>query len=440
LRPIPELEQETVVEAVRAALDANRTAIVLVPEAEPVPATAKALVEAFGPDVVLYLGGDRRERYRMWLDIRSGRYPCVVGTRPAVFAPVPDLGLIWISRESHAAHREERSPYYHVRDVALARATIEDATCVMAALCPSAEAAATEAKDVAPARRSWVPVEVVRPGPEGRAARLLAVLKRARRAFLYEPLPGYGIARLCRACGEPAACASCGGLLRVIKGEARCAVCEAPGRCSVCGADRFGIVRGGAERVEQWARGLVDVPVRRVGAEPVFQNDHHITVGGGEAIRDIGPPALDLVGILDADLAGRRPGLASRERALAVWMEAAGWARPAGRVIVQTRHPGDPAIQSLVSGNPERFHRDELARRQAAGFPAGCPVFRVAGDTELPALLARQQPVTLLNSAAEGETVCLVAVRPDDNESLGRTLRELAARGIVSRVEAEPHL
>jgi primosomal protein N' (replication factor Y) len=441
LRPIPELEQTTVVEAVGAALAANRTAVVLVPEADPLPATARALVEAFGDDVALFLGGDKRARYRMWLDIGSGQYRCVVGTRPAVFAPVAELGLIWISRESHAAHREERSPYYHVRDVALARAGIEGAVGVMAALCPSTEAAATAAQDVVPSRRSWLPVEVVAPGPEGRATRLMARLKEARRAFLFEPLPGYGVARVCRTCAEPASCTSCGGVLRLAGGSVKCAVCESPGRCSVCGGNRFGIARGGAERVEQWARGVAAVPVRRVTAEtPSPGEEQGITVGGADAVRDLAPIALDLVGILDADLAARRPGLSSRERALAVWMEAVGWARPRGHVVVQTRHPGDPAIQSLVTGNPERFNRDELRRRQTAGFPAGSPVFRIAGVSDLPSRLGEQHPITLLASAAQDETVCLVAVRPDEVGSFGRAVRALAERGVVSRVEAEPHL
>src|SRR5439155_4777496 len=159
----------------------------------------------------------------------------------------------------------------------------------------------------------------------------------------------------------------------------RCIVCEAPGRCAHCGSTDFGIVRGGAERVEQWAGAAAAVPVRR--AERL--QPEGITVGGPEAVKDVEPPGLDLVGVLDADLAARRPGLSSMERSLAVWMEAAGWARPNGRVIVQSRTPGDPAIQALVQGNPSRYYRSELDRRARAGFPAGFPVFRVSGRAEL---------------------------------------------------------
>ncbi len=442
VRPAPEEEQRVAVEAVGAALGEGRSAIVLVPELEPLPATGSAILDAYGEHVALFAGGSQRARYRMWLDIRSGAYRVVVGTRPAVFAPTVDLGLLYVSRESHAGHREERSPYYHVRDVALARAMRSGAVCVMAALCPSGEAVTAGAVEVVPRARRWPPVEVVRPGPEGRAPRLVSALKDASRGFLFQPLPGYGVARVCRACGEPAACAACGGMLRSQGGAVRCTVCGADGTCANCGAADFGIARGGAERVEEWARAVAPVPVRRTGSgdRPGPPGDREVTVGGVEAVKDFGPVGLDLVAILDADQAARRPGLAARERALATWMEAAALASPSGRVIVQSRHPGDPAVQSLVSGNPARFHRSELPRRADAGFPAGWPVFRVTGDATLGDELASLDPRTLLSSSGEGQTVCLVALEPGAVRTFGRTMRALSERGVVTRVEAEPHL
>ena len=85
--------------------------------------------DAFGDRAALFLGGDKRTRYRTWLEIAAGRYDVVIGTRPAVFAPVERLGLVYVGRESHPAHREDRAPYYHVRDVALRRARLEDGVC-----------------------------------------------------------------------------------------------------------------------------------------------------------------------------------------------------------------------------------------------------------------------------------------------------------------------
>jgi primosomal protein N' (replication factor Y) (superfamily II helicase) len=441
VRPGPAEEAAVAVEGVCAALEGGRTAIVIVPDADPVPATAKAIAQAFGDDAVLFVGGDKRERYRMWLDIAGGRYRVVVGTRPAVFAPVRDLGLVYVHREGHPQHRDERSPSYHAREVAAMRAEVEGAVVVLSAFCPSLGASAREHVLVEPGGRPWAPVEVVRPGPEGRSPRLVRALRDARRAFVFEPVRGYGVARVCRSCGEPAACASCLGPLRLERGEIRCIVCEAPGRCASCGASDFGVVRRGAERVEEWARSVASVPVSLLGRDAARSPlDPEVLVGGLDALKDLGSQALDLVAILNADASLHHPGVDARERALVAWFEAAAWARRDGRVIVQTNAPNDPAIQALVSGRPDRFHRAEAPRRAEAGFPVASRVFRVSGGTELEAELRALSPRTLLVSGAEGATICLVVLDPGDLGTFGAAMRTLAARGVVTRVEAEPHL
>jgi primosomal protein N' (replication factor Y) len=442
LRPAPEDEVDIVVEIVRRCLDGGRRAIVLVPEASPVPATAAAISETFGERVGSLVGGDKRSRYRRWLEIVEGRHDVVVGTRPAVFAPVKGLGLIVVSRESHPAHREDRAPYYHVRDVALQRSMLAGAACLLSALCPSSEASALGITEVAPSTRRWPPVEVVRAGPEGRAPRLVRALRQTRRGFVFAPSPGYGIAQVCRSCGRPAACAACGGMLRSEEGAVRCVVCEASGRCAHCGAADFGIRRGGAERVEEWADAVAPVPVRRVTSRgrARLPKANEILVGGPESVRDLGTGDLELVAILDADLAERRPGIAARERALTTWMEAVAWARPSGKAIVQAAHPSDPAVQALVRGNPDRFHVDEAGRRKAAGFPVGSAVFRVAGSADLESVLTALRPITMLATSVGEQTVCLLALDPHRVGEFGRAVRELASRDVVTRVEAEPHL
>jgi primosomal protein N' len=165
-----------------------------------------------------------------------------------------------------------------------------------------------------------------------------------------------------------------------------------------------------------------------------------VLVGGLEVLKDLGWVGVDLVGILNADAVLRRPGMSSRERALSAWMEAAAWARVNGRVIVQTNRPNDPAVQALVTGRPERFTRAEIPRLTEAGFPPGVPVFRVVGSGDLEDALSALHPRTLLATALGDETVCLLALDQGDVAVFGRAARELAERGVVTRVEAEPHL
>ncbi len=332
----------------------------------------------------MFFGGDKRSRYRMWLEIGAGRYRVVVGTRPAVFAPVEGLGLVYVAREHHALHREERAPYFHVREVAGERARIEGGVCVMASVMPSLEAQAIGHVDVEPVGRRWPPVEVVKPGPEGRAPRLVRALRQARTAFLFEPMRGYGVARVCRSCGEAAACAACGGALRSEGGAVRCAVCEAPGRCASCGASDFGIARGGAERVEEWARGVAAVPVRGPGPgrRPRPAGDGEVVVGGIDAVKDFGPLEVELVGILNADASLRRPGIAARERALFAWAEVAAWAGRHGRVVVQTDRPNDHAVQALVTGQAGALRPDRGPAARVGRVPgrrSGVPRRGVAG-------------------------------------------------------------
>jgi primosomal protein N' (replication factor Y) len=440
LRPIADDEAGAAVDAVGMCLASGRRAIAVVPEASPMPATAQAILEAFGGRVALFMGGDKRTRYRMWLDINDGLYDVVVGTRPAVFAPLEDLGLVYVSRESHPALREDRAPYYHVREVAQERTRLDDAVCVLSALCPSVETASAGLPEIAPRVRRWPKVEVVRPGTEGRSPRVVQALKTARRAFVFAPVPGYGVAQVCRSCASPAACASCGGTLRKAEGEVRCVVCEAPGICAVCGARDFGIRRGGAERVEEWVSKVAGVPVARPPKPRLPKLSGEVVVGGPEDVRELGSGGLDLVAVLDADRAARRPGLTAQERALATWMEAVEWALPDGRAIVQASHPSDPAVQALVRGNPGRFHQRERERRAQAGFPAGAPTFRVIGDERLEAEIDGLRATTALVTALGGRTVCLLALEPGRVSAFGAAMRELAARGVVERVEAEPHL
>jgi hypothetical protein len=168
--------------------------------------------------------------------------------------------------------------------------------------------------------------------------------------------------------------------------------------------------------------------------------DREVLVGGIDAVKDFGAPDLDLVAILGADTSLRRPGVSAREAALGVWAEVVAWLGPDGRAIVQTQHPNDHAVQALVTGNPERFARVEGPRLAASGLPVGAAVFRVVGTAELEDELRASPRHTLLASGLGDTTVCLIALDRADVGAFGAAVRRLAERGVVVRVEAEPHL
>lgn len=453
LRPLPGEEAEVCVDAVMAAASAGRTALVLVPEVEPLPSVAASVMERFGGRALLFAGGEPRERYRAWLGVKAGSYDVVVGTRPAVFAPLASLGLIWVSREVHPGHTEDRAPYYHVSEVARARARIEGAACVLSCMSPSVETAVACGEGSvrvarAPRReeRAAAPlVEATPPEGEDRSPRLGRLLRSARSAALIVSRRGYGVARVCRSCGAQAACAACRGPIVASHRGARCSVCGAGGECVACGGRTFGVERGGTERVAEWAAGQTALPVSlepRGGPRP-----GSVLVGTAAAVKDVGPRRVDVVAILDPDRALASPGRHAAERALATWMEAAAWAGPrtgGGRVLVQTRRPGHLAIQALVRWDPVPFLLAEAEQRRRAGFPPGHPAFRVTGGEGLEAALAEAGAETVL-AASSGEgagpaggRVCLVAVPPGALGSFRRSVLRLAEQGVLTRVEAEP--
>jgi primosomal protein N' (replication factor Y) (superfamily II helicase) len=439
-RPLPDDETGAAVRTVSAALERGRTAIVLVPETEPVPFTAAAVLEAFDDRAVWFAGGDDHERYRNWLRMLAGEVDVVVGTRPAVFAPLKDLGLIWISREVHPAHREERAPYYHVREIASARARLEGAACVVSSLSPSVETAVAakrgEIGTVRPPRnaeRAAAPlVETAAPGAEDRSPRLTTLLRAARTAAVVVSRAGYGVARVCRSCGQPARCAECGGPIGAEGGAVSCLRCGAAGRCSVCSGTSFGIERGGVERIAEWAARIAPTA--------------SVEVGTAASVKDVGPRRLDLVALLDPDRALARPGFHAGEQALATWMEAAAWAGPrsgGGRVLAHTRTPGDPAVQALVRWEPLPFLFAEATRRAEAGFAPGHAVFRVSSpaapeDVERAMKEAGARPV--LTTAAGQATLCLVTVPPGSLHSFRGEIVRMVTEGNVDRIEAEPNL
>ena len=371
VRPAPEDEQRSWSRRCARAWPDGRRAIVLVPEASPMPATTAALVEAFGERVCVFAGGDTRARYRTWLEIRDGAFDVVVGTRPAVFAPVTrrraSLGLARI-----APRRIERS----------ARPTTTPGTWRSAGragrrgvrarggLSHRVEAAALAFPVVTPVERRWPKVEVVRPGTEGRAPRLVRALREAKRAFVYAPLPGYGVAQVVPGLRRP------GGVCGVRRHasrfrRARCGVWSArrPGGARACGASSFGIRRGGAERVEEWAGRVAAVPVGGASAP---------AAPGGRTGEILVRRARGRAGPRRRRPRPRRrsstptsrrrgPGLAARERALAIWMEAVGWARPDGRA-----HRAEPRTRrSRGAGararQPRPVPRRERARRRRPG-------------------------------------------------------------------------
>ena len=417
LRALPGDDDAALVgDLVARCLAAGRSALLLVPD--PSSAVAQSALALAGPDGVdLRRDDSPPARYRAFLRGRRGHLRVVAGERSAVFAPLPDLGLVVVADEANPAYKERRSPRHHARDVALARARMAGATAVLLGDLASAPAWRHRAAghltplvaDRAAERERAPHVEVVDrsdPRPGARRARFSDATARAMSevvrgggaVVVLAARTGQGTALACRGCGRRVPCPVCAGSVRdgEAEGAWRCPACgwDGPaGACPVCGQTATAPLAAGAGRLAQeLARSHPAADVVRMEGfnAPGPRGRPAIAVmTRGSVVADpgwLGGRRADLVVIPDADAMLGRPTLDAGEDALRLWLAVARWAP---RVLVQTREPNHPAVQALVRWDPDGFWRRESERRAELRYPpAGWLVRLVAPATEAGAVAA----------------------------------------------------
>jgi primosomal protein N' (replication factor Y) (superfamily II helicase) len=435
-RPLPgEDRGARVIALVEAALERGRGAIVVTPEVAAGSEVGDAVRKAF-PDVAdLASDLSDRRRYRAWAELRRGRRLVAVGGRSSVLAPLPSLGCIVVDDEANFAHKEQRTPRFHARELALRRAATAGALCVLTGTVPSAEAVAAMqagqcrllAPDRAAERAARPLVEVVDPDDEGpTAARLHPRALAAIRAALGRDEPAYVLVPR-RGGADPAA----------------------PG------------ARTAGQVAAELARILPGVPVWRLDREvvdpgmvpPWAGQRPGVVVGTVAGVKDHPPlTGCRTVVVVGADTALGQAEVRAAEEAYRTWSRAAAWCGPrsgAGRLVLQTRHGGHHAVQALVRWDPEFFWRHELPRRVELGFPPARRLVLVEGpepeeaEAAMTGLAAALGPkVELLGPAAMGRGWRIIA-KVEDAESAARALRPLLteasrAGGPRLSVDVEP--
>jgi primosomal protein N' (replication factor Y) (superfamily II helicase) len=419
-------------EAAAATAAAGRGALLVVPDQRDVAALHAACAARLGADGVVALTAELgpAERYRRWLAVRRGLVRVVVGTRSAVFAPVPRLGLLAVWDDGDDLHAEPRAPYPHVRDVLVLRAHAAGAALLVAGFARTAEAhllvesgwAREVVADRAAVRAAAPRVtalgetegQLVR-DPDARAARLPAVAFEAARAALAAgrpvlvqvPRAGYLPWLSCDACREPAKCRHCAGPLglpgrraaespaepqRAAAAHCRwCGRVEPAFRCGACGSQRLrASVVGSGRTAEELGRAFPGTPVRSSGGgAPVLAGvpggpELVVATPGAEPVAAAGYGAALL---LDGWALLSRPDLRVAEETLRRWLGAAALVVPhveGGRVVV-VADTGLPIVQALVRWDPAGHAAAELAGRAEVGFP---PAVRMAAVEGTAAALA----------------------------------------------------
>ncbi len=406
---------EVYLKAACAALEEDRSVIVLVPEIALVPALARTLKQRFGNQVAqLHSNLGRAERRQEWERIRSGECRVVTGPRSALFAPVRDLGLIVVDEEQDAAYKQDTRPRYSGRDMALVRARSCAAAAVLVSATPSFETRLNVERGryrsvrlTARVGSGVLPEPILvdlrkeasgprRPGEvtfsETLVDQITHSLERGEQVILLRNRRGYSPQLLCRACGVNMPCEDCGLPKSFHRRERRliCHYCgaleNAPRLCPACGADALQPIGAGTERVEEEVRArfpgaVVDVldrdATRRVGGpaavlERFRSGRTQILIGTQMVSKGHHFPDVALAAVLAADSYLGFPDFRAAERGYALLTQLAGRAgrgERLGRFVIQTYHPDHHAIQAALHGDDEVFASQEMRFRRLFHYP-----------------------------------------------------------------------
>ena len=417
---------------IEEALRRGRTAMLLVPEIALTPQMMRRFSARFGSDVVmLHSALPLTERYDQWKRIRRGEVRVVLGTRSAVFAPLPDLGLIILDEEQEGSYQSENPPRYHARDIAQFRCAQRDALVLLGSATPTVETAYYAKRGRYQVfslhkRFNDLPLPEVliadmkdelRQGNDtsiGSALRseLEKNIARGEQSILFLNRRGSARMLLCGECGYVPECPRCSVPMTYHSANERlmchyCGHSEAVmERCSECGG-LLKRVGSGTQKVEQELAALFpNTPVLRMDADTVAAAHGHeallkeftqknipILLGTQMVAKGLDFENVTLVGVLDADLSLYAQNYHAAERTYSLLAQVVGRAgrgeRP-GRAVIQTYHPENEVIQAAAKQDYETFYQNELRMRSLRRYPPFADLFTltVSGLDELRVIAA----------------------------------------------------
>jgi primosomal protein N' (replication factor Y) len=422
--------------AMQRALDAGKSALLLVPEIGLTPAMAGEMFAAFGTQVaLLHSALTPDERAEQWHRIRRGEARIVVGTRSAVFAPMANLGLILVDEEHDSSYKQEETPRYHGRDVAVMRAKFNNAVVVLGSATPSLESWANTERGryqrvemlTRVMDRPLPTVELVDMRTEFRetaredlfsrqlVAETQATIDRGEQVIILLNRRGYSFTVLCRACGEKIECENCaiamtyhkpviGTDLHAHPGDRlECHYCgfrrAVPKTCPKCQSEHLFYLGAGSQQGEERLQELF--PNARIGRmdrdtvrgrgdmERLLTRLHsgeiNLLVGTQMIAKGHDIHGVTLVGVVGADSALGLPDFRAAERVFQLLTQVSGRAGRGelpGRVLVQTYHPEHYAIQCAAAHDYTGFVAKELQYRRWMHYPPAAVLANVVVQGE----------------------------------------------------------
>ena len=404
---------EVYLNAIEAVLAQGRGALLLVPEIALTPAMAGQFFSRFSDRVaILHSAFSDVERIEQWRRIRSGAALVVVGTRSGVFAPVRNLGLIVVDEEHDGSYKQEETPRYNGRDVAVVRAQAAGACVVLGSATPSLESrynaqCGKYTLIELPARieqRPMPSVELIDMRQEFLETRrqatfsrkllqaLAARLENGEQAIILLNRRGFSSFVACRSCGERIQCINCSVTLTFHKRDRRllCHYCgyaqKPPTVCPGCASEHMYFLGLGSERVEEELhREFPKARIARLDRDTVTgkrqyetilhgfrDGDYDILVGTQMIAKGHDIPNVTLVGVISGDTGLGMPDFRAAERTFQLLTQVAGRAgrgSTPGVVLIQTINPDHYAIRLAAAHDYPAFYEKELAFRRAMHYP-----------------------------------------------------------------------
>ena len=394
---------------IEQALAQDKQSLLLVPEIGLAPQTVRRLRERLGvPVEVLHSNLAEGERARAWLRMRSGESKVVLGTRSAVFTPLPQAGLIIVDEEHDGAYKQQEGFRYHARDLALVRARALNVPVLLGSATPSLESLANveagryQALHLRsrPSAAHPPQVQII----DMRAQRLEHGLSpallhtigdtvaRGEQVLVFRNRRGYAPVLLCHSCGWHAECPRCEHPMTLHAAWRRliCHHCDhqsaIPAVCPACGSNELKPQGQGTERLEEALTAqFPQTPVLRIDRETTRRRDAFeqllanlqtdapaILVGTQMLAKGHDLPNLTLVAIVGVDEGLLSVDFRAGERLAQLVVQVAGRAgraRKPGRVLLQTHHPDHPLLRSLLSQGYAVAAKELLVERQQTGLP-----------------------------------------------------------------------
>ena len=407
---------EVYLHAVEKVVASGGGVIFLVPEVALAPQTVgrvRARLEARGVHTVVWHSHlSEGERYDAWKALASGEAHVVVGARSAVFAPVQNLKLVIVDEEHEPSYKQEDTPRYHGRDVAVYRALINEAVCVLGSATPSLESLynvergkygvdrilnRVDDRELPKIHLIDMRVEALRgkgtsPISRTLADKLVDRFDRKEQSILFLNRRGYSTSMMCPDCGHVEHCEQCSIPMtyHATDGRLHCHLCDesrpAPRKCPKCGSENIRKKGIGTQKIEEVIQKILPrAKIVRMDADSMSKknlyrkilNDFRIgkidlLVGTQMIAKGLDFPNVTLVGLVDADRSLHVEDFRAAERTFQLIVQVSGRSGRgdrAGEVVIQTHTPHAPPIQFARKSDFEGYLLEELEQRREFNYP-----------------------------------------------------------------------